>query len=106
MKGTLSQIEWAKQIKPRVAAEFDRVALAFQTAAGKQQELARLDTEAILDILQEKRSEVLSHSQAGYFIRDWQELKDQVRQMIVADSRYQAIKTMREARKGLKNGIA
>lgn len=66
MKGTLSQIEWAKQIKPRVVAEFDRVALAFQTAAGKQQELARLDTEAILDILQEKRSEVLSHSQAGY----------------------------------------
>ena len=32
---------------------------------------------------------------AGYFIHDWQEIGDQVRQMIFADPRYQAIKGRR-----------
>jgi hypothetical protein len=37
----------------------------------------------------------MSRSQAGYFIRDWQEISDQVRQMIFQDPRYQAIKNHR-----------
>jgi len=93
MTGTASQIDWAEQIKPRVDAEFDRVAKAFMAVARKQGEQARIDTEAVIGILEEKRAEVMANDQAGYFIRNWQELRDQVRQMIGQDSRYQAIKT-------------
>jgi hypothetical protein len=101
MTGTPSQIEWAQQIKPRVNAEFDRVAKAFQAVARNQKDQARMDTWAVIAILEEKRLEVMAKDHAGYFIRDWQELKDQVRQMIAKDSRYQAIKTGREARSRL-----
>ena len=31
--------------------------------------------------------------EAGYFIRGWQEIGDQVRQLVFQDARYQAIKT-------------
>jgi hypothetical protein len=91
--GTPSQIEWAEQIKPRVDAEFDRVAKALAARAGVQREPARKDTVAIIAILEEKRAEVMANDRAGYFIRDWQELKDQVRQLINADARYKALKT-------------
>ena len=97
MTGTPSQIEWAEQIKPRVNAEFDRVAKAFAAVAGNQEEQARADTEAVIAILEEKRAEVMARDQAGYFIRDWQELSDQVRRLIGQDSRYQAIKARRTA---------
>jgi hypothetical protein len=60
----------------------------------------RLDTHAVIAILEEKRVEVMAKDQAGYFIRQWQELKDQVRQMISQDSRYQAIKANRVLRRG------
>lgn len=95
MTGTPSQIEWAEQIKLRVSAEFDRVAAAFKTVAGKQPEQARRDTEALIAILGEKRDEVMAQRRAGYFIREWQELSDQVRRMIAQDSRYQTIKANR-----------
>jgi hypothetical protein len=99
MTGTPNQIEWAEEIKPRVAAEFERVAKAFEAAAVKQTEEDRPGTQAVIAILQEKRSEVMANEQAGYFIRDWQELKDQVRQMIAQDPRYQAIKAEKAARR-------
>jgi cell division FtsZ-interacting protein ZapD len=98
MTGTPSQVEWADLIKVRVADEFDRVAKAFQTAADKQSEQDQTDTLAVIAILEEKRTEVLAHDRAGYFIRDWQELSGRVRQTIAQDSRYQAIKAGREAR--------
>ena len=98
MTGTPSQIEWAEQIKPRVNAEFERVAKAFEQAAGKQSEQDRMDTHAVIAILQEKRAEVMAKDQAGYFIRDWQELRAQVRQMIARDPRYQAIQVRKAAR--------
>jgi len=41
---------------------------------------------------------VVAKDQAGYFIHDWQELRDQVRQMIVQDSQYQTIQAQRAAR--------
>jgi hypothetical protein len=95
MSGTANQVEWAERIKLRVNDEFDRVARSFRSVAGRQGDAARSDTEAIIAILEEKRAEVMRRGQAGYFIHDWQEISDQVRQMIFHDARYQAIKSNR-----------
>lgn len=97
MTGSESQIEWAERIKVTVGAEFDRVAAAFLGVARKQQGQAQIDTQAVIAILEEKRNEVMAQTRAGYFIHDWQELRDQVRQMIAHDARYQSIR----ARRGL-----
>ena len=40
----------------------------------------------------------MAQDQAGYFIREWQELRDQVRQLIMQDSRYQAMRAKPAAR--------
>ena len=93
LTGTVNQIEWAKQIRTQVNAEFDRVITALEAAATKQSAQDRMDTQAIIAIVEEKRTEVMEHQDAGYFIHDWQELRDQVRQMIMKDDRYKAIKT-------------
>jgi len=102
LTGTPSQIEWAEQIRLTVATEFDRVANAFREQMNRQigpyQEEAQADTRAVIAILEEKRTETMSNTQAGYFIRDWQELSDQVRQMIWKDPRYREIRDRREAR--------
>jgi hypothetical protein len=82
MSGKINQVEWAVRIKRQVDDEFDRVALSFRSVAAKQNGAARADTEAILAILEEKRAEVMGRGEAGYFIHDWQEIGDQVRQMI------------------------
>jgi hypothetical protein len=92
LTGTVNQIEWAKQIKTQVNAEFDRVKTALEAAAVRQSGQDRMDTQAVIAILQDKRAEVMAHQEAGYFIHDWQELRDQVRQMIMKDGRYKAIK--------------
>jgi chaperonin GroES len=96
MIGTANQVDWAEQIKVRVSAEFDRVARALASAAAKQIEQDRTDTFAVIAILEDKRAEVLGNDQAGYFIHDWQELRDQVRQMIAQDPRYTRIKVNQE----------
>jgi len=93
MTGTVNQIEWAKQVRTQVNAEFDRVITALEAAATKQSGQERMDTQTIIAIVEEKRTEVMQHQEAGYFIRDWQELRDQVRQLIMKDDRYKAIKT-------------
>jgi len=92
LTGTVNQIEWAERIRLQVDAEFDRVARALRTAASKQIRQDRMETQAMICILEEKRSEVLANPKAGYFIHDWQELRDQVRKMIIKDDRYKAIK--------------
>jgi hypothetical protein len=92
LTGTVNQIEWAKQIKTQVNAEFDRVKTALEGAAARQSGQDRMDTQAVIAILEDKRAEVMAHQQAGYFIHDWQQLRDQVRQMIMKDDRYKAIK--------------
>jgi hypothetical protein len=92
MKGTPNQIEWAEQIRPRVAAEFDRVAKALEGAANSQIDRNRMNTGSVIQILEDKRAEVMAKDQAGYFIVEWQELGDQVRRLIIQDPRYQAIK--------------
>jgi hypothetical protein len=98
MDGTASQVEWAERIKRQVNDEFDRVATAFRSIASRQKVHQRTDTEAIIAILEDKRVEVMRREQAGYFIHDWQEIGDQVRQMIFHDSRYQAIRSNRPVR--------
>ena len=89
----------AERIKRQVNAEFDRVAASLRSMAGKQGDGKRADTEAVIAILEDKRAEVMSREQAGYFIHDWQEISDQVRQMIFHDARYQAIKSNRADRR-------
>jgi len=102
--GTSSQIDWAVAIRTRVNDEFDRVAKSFRSIAQRQDARKRSDTEAILAILEDKRTEVLSRTRAGYFIHDWQEISDQVRQMIGQDSRYQLMKAQKSAGKSLSGG--
>lgn len=90
--GTINQIEWAERIRTQVNAEFDRVANALAQAADKQSKADRANTQLMIAILEEKRLEVMANPKAGYFIHDWQELGGQVRQMIMNDDRYKAIK--------------
>ena len=96
MMGTQNQIELAEQIRFSVNAEFDRVANAFHGVSQLQAGQDRIDTWAIIEILEEKRKEVMAIDQAGYFIRTWRELNDQVRQMIRQDTRYVAIQANRK----------
>ena len=95
--GTVNQVAWAEQIKANVSAEFDRVAKALESRAGGQSEQQRSDTRALIAILEEKRAEVMAKDQAGYFIHEWQELRDQVRTMITQGPRYKAIQARRAA---------
>src|SRR5579864_2967286 len=99
LTGTVNQLDWAKQIRQRAGQDFDRVATAMKSVASRQVERDRTDTQALIAILEEKRTEVMSRAQAGYFIHDWQEPGNQVRQMIIKDPRYGTIKTSQAARK-------
>jgi len=73
----------------------DPISKAFQAPAGMSAARDRMDTQAVIVVLKEKRTEVRTKDQAGYFIRVWRELRDQVWKMIRPDSRYQAIKAKR-----------
>jgi hypothetical protein len=92
LTGTVNQIEWAERIRAQVNDEFDRVSRVLEAAASQQSDQDRLDTHAMMAILEDKRAEVMANPRAGYFIHDWQELRDQVRKMIMSDARYKAIK--------------
>lgn len=98
LSGTEAQVEWAVRIRCQVNSDFDRVARAFRSIAKRQIRAKRAETELILAILEEKRAEVMSVDRAGYFIKDWQEIGDQVRNLIFRDPRYEAIKSKRAAR--------
>ena len=98
MIGTVNQIASAVQIKALVDAEFDRVRKVLESVATKQSPNDATDLQAIIRILEDKRAEVMGNEQAGYFIQDWQELRDQVRQLIIADPRYKAIKANQAVR--------
>jgi len=92
LNGDDQEIEWALRIRAQVNAEFDRVAKVLERTATQRSGQKRLDTYSMIAILEEKRAEVMSNQDAGYFIGDWQELHDQVRKMMNNDPRYQAIK--------------
>ena len=95
MTGTVAQIEWAQRIKAQVNSEFARVAASFQSVAAKQSESKRTATAAIIGILEKHRAAVMSREDAGYFIREWQEIDGQVRQLLAHDPQYQEIKAAR-----------
>jgi hypothetical protein len=97
--GTPNQIEWAEQIKDRVHKEFDRVGTILKSVAAKQVGWDQTDTLKLVAILDEKYHHVMSNDRAGYFIHDWQELGNQVREMIVNDPRYGKIMVHQAARK-------
>ena len=97
--GTPNQIEWAEQIKNRVHKEFDRVGMILKSVAAKQVGWDQTDTLKLVAILEEKRHDVMANDRAGYFIHDWQELSDQVREMIVKDPRYGEIMARQASRK-------
>jgi hypothetical protein len=99
LTGTPGQVAWAEQIRLTVAQEFDRVAKVFQAQISIQTGPKQSETRTILAILEQKRVDTMANQNAGYFIRDWQELSDQVRQMIAKDPLYQAIKDTRAARR-------
>jgi hypothetical protein len=99
LRGTAAQVEWAERIQRAVGAEFDRVAAAFRSVALKQDAAKRADTEAILAVLAEKRVEVMSIDSAGCFIRDWQDIGDQVRNLISSDPRFEEIRRNRTTRR-------
>ena len=104
LAGTANQVEWAAQIRANVSLEFDRVAKALERVSRKQTARDQIDTRAMIAILEEKRAEVMARNQAGYFISEWRELSDQVRQMMARDARYQAIQAGRKARRELAGG--
>ena len=91
LTGSVAQMEWAERIRVQVNAEFDRVSNSLQTVAMRQSDQNRLKIFAIMLILEEKRGEVLANGSAGYFIHGWQELRDQIRTMIMNDPRYKAL---------------
>ena len=95
MSGTTNQVEWAQNIKRHVSAEFDRVAALLRKVATSQEGEMRKQTDEVIEILEEKRNTVMAREEAAYFIHDWQEITDQVRNMLIEDPRYQIIKEMR-----------
>ena len=90
--GSEAQTEWAGRIRACVDSEFDRVVAAFQVVANEQDAAGRASTAAIIAIAEDIRNTVMRNQQAGYFIHNWQDLSDQVRKMIFADPRYQALR--------------
>lgn len=99
MTGTPAQIEWAEQIRLSVVAEFERVGRLFLRSAERQTGQTKADTLQIIALLEEHRDTVLRNQEAGYYIRVWQEISDQVRQLLAKDARYQLLKLARAARK-------
>ncbi len=99
MIGKLNQVKRAEQIKARINTEFDRIARALTSSAAKQTGQDRTDTEAVIVILEDKRTEVMEKDQASYFINTWKELSDEVREKIVQDQRYRDINTQRARRR-------
>lgn len=100
LSGVQNNLEWAEQIKLRVNAEFDRVAVAIHASAERRNEERRMETLVLMSILESKRTEVMSRQDAGYFIHDWQQIVHQVSTMIRSDARYLAMRKKRRAQGG------
>lgn len=90
-----------KPIKTRACAEFDRVVKAPESGVGNQTDQKRMKTLSAIAILKEKWAVVMAKDHAGYCILEWQELRDQVRHLIIQDPiqdpRYKSIQAERAA---------
>ncbi|MEO8125745.1 MAG: hypothetical protein ABI822_01565 [Bryobacteraceae bacterium] len=95
MTGTPNQIDLGQRIKASVALEFNRVANALQNVALRQSGQKLLDNVTAIQILEELRTTVMARQEAGYFIREWQDLSGQIREMIARDPRHKAMRTAR-----------
>jgi hypothetical protein len=93
--GTQNQIAWAEQIRANAAVEFDRVAAALESVVTRPTKLDQSRTRLAITILEEKRHAVMARTDAGYFIKNWQEMRDQVRLLVTGDIRYKATKAIR-----------
>lgn len=98
MTGSVNQVAWAEAIKTEVNAEFDRVRKALEAAGTRRRANGETNLQTIIRILEDKRADVMRNDRASYFIREWQELRDQVRQLILADPRYKAMKARKAER--------
>jgi hypothetical protein len=98
MIGTRNQIAWAVQIRSQVEAEFDRVRNVLEYAAAKRSPENATDIYDIIRILEDKRVQVMENEQASYFIHVWQDPGHLVSQLVIRDSRYDAIKASQTAR--------
>ncbi len=63
MSGTASHVEWAQRIKRQVNPKFDRGGV-IPIDCGRQGGDKRTDPEAVIAILEDKRTEVMSREQA------------------------------------------
>lgn len=91
MTGGGLQVEWAERIKITVAAEFDRFTRTFAQLADTP------ETATIIAVAKELRESVLANDDAGFYIRNWQDLGDQVRIMVLKDPRVQAIRSRKRS---------
>ena len=98
MTGGGLQVEVAERIKVRAGADFDRFTAAFEVLSNTQNEPERGETLAIVAIVKELRAQVMANDDAGFFIRGWQDLGDQVRTMVLKDPRVKAIQAQRALR--------
>ena len=87
LTGSPAQIEWAQRIRLTVVLEFDRVARVLEARMAAQTEDGRTGTANAIAILEKRRIETLANTKAGYFIREWQEISNQVSQMIAKSLR-------------------
>jgi len=67
--------------------------------ASSHSDQERREIQEIIALLEEKRNAFMKHDAAGYFIREWREIGDQVRRMIADDPRYQQVQAVRKARR-------
>jgi hypothetical protein len=98
MIGSVDQVKQAERIKVRVNAEFDRIATALGTSAAKKTGQDQTDMQAVIAILEEKRSEIMGKGQADYFIHNWRGELSRIRELIAQDTRYRAINTRKAIR--------
>lgn len=67
--GTISQIDWAVQIKRQVGAEFDRVRGELEAIARKRPfrpVQRRSQINVLIAIVEDRRAEVMRRTEAGY----------------------------------------
>ncbi len=86
---------WVRQLRIRINSEFDDVAAALQLVASRQQSKRRLETEAIVAILEDKRLEVMAMADKPELLYEWHHVGDQVRRLLFEDPRYKKIRLSR-----------
>jgi hypothetical protein len=99
LRGAADQISWAREIRARVSAEFDRVRSSIEAGSNKFRALDRTETATLLTLIEEHRAAVFSRDQADYFIAEWQNPADRLQRVFNGDERWRAISDARAARR-------